>query len=195
MSTPRTRRPTGRREDLLEQAYDYVKANGMAQLSLRPLATAIGTSPGVLLFLFGSKDGLVTALLARARADEVQALTAMKDAGTYELPDVAEKLWTWLASPDHRALLRLWVESYAQSLVDASGPRSDFARATVRDWLTLLADAQPPQRRASAEGEAERTLVLAVLRGGMLDLLATEDEQRVGDAVLLHVRAINPART
>ena len=40
-------------------------------MSLRPLATEIGSSPRVLLFLFGSKDGLVRALLARARADEV----------------------------------------------------------------------------------------------------------------------------
>lgn len=191
MSTPRQRRPTGRREDLLERAYDYVKAHGMAQLSLRPLATAIGSSPGVLLFLFGSKDELVTALLARARADEVAALSAMKDAGAYQLPDVAERLWAWLASADHRALLRLWVESYAQSLVDPGGPRSGFARSTVQDWLLLLAEAQPPQRRASPVGEVERTLVLAVLRGGMLDLLATEDEGRVGDAVLTHVRAIS----
>jgi AcrR family transcriptional regulator len=190
MSTPHTRRPTGRREDLLERAYDYVKANGMAQLSLRPLATAIGSSPGVLLFLFGSKDELVTALLARARADELEALAAVKDTGAYDVRNVAERLWRWLSSPDHQALLRLWVESYAQSLVDPDGPRSGFARSTVRDWLDLLAEAQPPRSRASAESEAERTLLLAVLRGGMLDLLATGDEQRVGDAVLRHVRAI-----
>lgn len=71
----------------------------------------------------------------------------MKDTGAYELADVAERLWAWLASPDHSALLRLWVESYAQSLVDPEDPRAGFARDTVRDWLDLLAEAQPPQRR------------------------------------------------
>ena len=36
----------------------------------------------------------------------------------------------------------------------------------MEDWLTLLADAQPPDERDTPAGEARRTLVLAVLRGG-----------------------------
>ena len=191
MSTPRARRPTGRREDLLEQAYDYVRTNGIGQLSLRPLATAIGTSPGVLLFLFGSKDELVTALLARARADELAALGAMRESGSYDLPAVAGGLWAWLANRDHRALLRLWLECYVASLAETSGPHTEFARATVRDWLALLAEAQPAHWRDSLEAETERSLLLAVLRGGMLDLLATDDEGRVGDAVHAHIRAMS----
>ncbi len=63
-----------RRKELLERAYQYALAHGLADLSLRPLAAAIGSSPRVLLFLFGSKDGLVRALLARARADELAFL-------------------------------------------------------------------------------------------------------------------------
>src|SRR6201992_2724445 len=61
---------SARRDELLERAYGYVIEHGLAAMSLRPLATEIGSSPRVLLFLFGSKDGLVRALLARARADE-----------------------------------------------------------------------------------------------------------------------------
>ncbi|MEU6135309.1 GNAT family N-acetyltransferase [Nocardioides sp. NPDC047086] len=41
--------------------------HGHADLSLRPVAAAIGSSPRVLMFLFGNKDGLLKALLARAR--------------------------------------------------------------------------------------------------------------------------------
>ncbi len=48
-------------------------------MSLRPLAAAIGSSPRVLLYLFGSKEGLTRALLARARADELEALAALRD--------------------------------------------------------------------------------------------------------------------
>src|SRR3954451_5011316 len=48
-----------RREELLEAAYAYVLRHGLSGLSLRPLAREVGSSPRVLLYLFGTKDGLV----------------------------------------------------------------------------------------------------------------------------------------
>ncbi|MFJ6542817.1 TetR/AcrR family transcriptional regulator [Streptomyces sp. NPDC003656] len=180
--------PSPRRRELLEAAYAYALRGGLAELSLRPLAEAIGSSPRVLLYLFGSKDGLIRALLARARADELAALRRIMD--TRESPEapgglrvVARELWRWLSDDAHRGLLTLWVESYARSLTDPDGPWGGFARATVEDWLTLLADAQPAAPRETGAARAERTLVLAVLRGGLLDLLATGDTERVTAAV------------
>lgn len=58
-----------RRAEIVEAAYEYVLGAGLAGASLRPLADAVGSSTGVLRFLFGSKDGLVAAVLDRARAD------------------------------------------------------------------------------------------------------------------------------
>ncbi|HEY2161148.1 MAG TPA: TetR/AcrR family transcriptional regulator [Solirubrobacteraceae bacterium] len=180
-----------RRIELLEKAYRYVLERGVADLSLRPLATAVDSSPRVLLFLFGSKAGLVQALLARAREDELELLARVRTtADSGNLVDVAAELWRWLAAAEHQPLLTLWVEGYARSLVDPDGPWADFAQATVRDWLALLADAQPARRRRGAAGEAERTLVLAVLRGALLDLLATGDVKRTTDAVDRQLRLL-----
>lgn len=167
-----------RREELLERAYRYALEHGVADLSLRPLAAAIGSSPRVLLFLFGSKDGLVQALLARARRDELELLELARPAGAGErdLAGTAAELWEWLAAEEHRGLLKLWVEGYARSLIEAQGgPWAGFARATVVDWLEVLGEV--------TEDSAERTLILAVLRGALLDLLATGDLERVGAAV------------
>ncbi|MGH8869222.1 MAG: TetR family transcriptional regulator, partial [Actinomycetes bacterium] len=72
--TEAVRAPSPRREELLERAYAYALEHGLADLSLRPLAAAVGSSPRVLLYLFCSKDGLLRALLARARADELDLL-------------------------------------------------------------------------------------------------------------------------
>lgn len=174
--------PSPRQEELLERCYAYVLEHGLTTLSLRPLAAAVGSSPRVLLFLFGSKDELVRALLARARADELEYLERVDPVGA-GLPAMTAELWEWLAAPEHRALLTLWVEGYARSLVEPEGPWAGFARATVEDWLDLLAAAQPADRRATADGAAERTLALAVLRGAFLDLLATGDAERAGAAV------------
>jgi AcrR family transcriptional regulator len=171
---------SARRDELLERAYGYALEHGLASLSLRPLAEAVGSSPRVLLFLFGSKDELVRALLERARADELELLGS---APTGDLAAVAGRLWDWLSAPERSGLLTLWVEAYARSLVEPDGPWRGFAARTVDDWLDLLAAAQPAGHRGSAAGTAERTAVLAVLRGAMLDVLATGDVARTTAAV------------
>lgn len=181
--------PSARREQLLELAYGYALRNGLGGISLRPLAEAIGSSPRVLLFLFGSKHGLLRALLERARRDELELLERIREqAGRLDLSATATAVWEWLAADEHQALLRLWVEAYAQSLLDPGGPWGGFARATVDDWLELLAAAQAPQARGTADAIAERSLTLAVLRGAVLDLLATGELARVNAAVRRHLQ-------
>jgi AcrR family transcriptional regulator len=183
--------PSARKIELLEASYGYVLSSGLTDLSLRPLAAAVGSSPRVLLYLFGSKDGLIRALLARARQDELD-LMARLPAGV-GLPDTARHLWSWLAAPEHRSLLRLWVQAYATSLVNPEGAWAGFAGTTVQDWLDVLAASQPVRRRRTAAGAAERTLVLAVLRGAMIDLLATGDLTRTTAAVRRQLTALDNA--
>jgi AcrR family transcriptional regulator len=166
-----------RKVELLEAAYRYVLQHGLAELSLRPLAAAIGSSPRVLLYLFDSKEGLTRALLARARADELAALDQLHDQG---LPVTGEALWAWLSSPEHRSLLNLWLEAYARSLTEPHGPWASFAAQTVRDWLGVL---------DQTADITDRTLLLAVLRGALLDLLATGDLDRTTAAVHRHLRS------
>jgi AcrR family transcriptional regulator len=177
---------SARRQELLEAAYKYALGNGLADMSLRPLAREIGSSPRVLLFLFGSKEDLIRALLARAREDELRYIAELRGSGG--LAVTGRDVWAWLADPAHRALLTLWVEGYARSLLGESGPWADFGRDTVRDWLGLLAERQRP---GGPDAEAERTLLLAVLRGALLDLLATGDTTRVTTAVERHLRALD----
>jgi AcrR family transcriptional regulator len=181
---PTTREgPSAREQELLERAYAYSLTHGLADLSLRPLATAIGSSPRVLLFLFGSKDGLIRALLARARTDELELLRRIDQ--QYDVPPgltvIARELWTWLAAPERRPLMTFWVEAYGRSLVAPDGPWADFARSTVHDWLELLKASQPDP--GSAAAEARRTAVLAMLRGALIDLLATGDLHRTTAAL------------
>ncbi|MGH3342383.1 MAG: TetR family transcriptional regulator [Carbonactinosporaceae bacterium] len=186
--------PSARKTELLEAAYRYVLEHGLADLSLRPLASAVGSSPRVLLYLFGSKEGLVRALLARARVDELDLLDRVhrhNGQDPAELVIVAEQVWSWLVAEEHRALLTLWVEGYARSLVDPDGPWGGFARTTVEDWLEVLAASQPVSERDTTAAQAQRTVVLAVLRGALLDLLATGDLERTTAAVHHQLTALS----
>jgi AcrR family transcriptional regulator len=176
--------PSAREQELLERAFQYILDHGLADVSLRPLAAAIGSSPRVLLFLYGSKDGLVQALLARARVDELRLLDQVPRG---DLAGVVNAVWGWLADPAHRPLLVLWSEAYARSLVEPDGPWAGFARQTVEDWLAVIADADT----RGAAG-VDHTLVLSVLRGALLDLLATGEVERTGAAVDQMLNLIEP---
>jgi AcrR family transcriptional regulator len=178
---------SARKQELLDAAYQHVLGTGLADMSLRPLAKEIGSSPRVLLFLFGSKEELIRALLARAREEELRYLAALRE-NHGDLAATGRDVWAWLANPSHRALLALWVEGYARSLLGDPGPWADFGRDTVHDWLDLLAERQAASS-ADPAATAERTLLLAVLRGALLDLLATGDTDRVTQAVHRHLAA------
>jgi AcrR family transcriptional regulator len=153
-----------RRAAVLAKAADYVLERGLAGLSLRPLAKALGTSPRMLLYDFESKERLIHEILAEIRRRE----TSLLEAEVRTLDDV----WKWIAAPEREPFLRLFFEIY----VDALG--TDEADPLVRDWLAYLqASWHPPVDEATA------TLMVAVVRGLLLDRLATGDRDRT-DAAL-----------
>lgn len=179
------------RVELLDATWDRLLAAGGTEPTLPALAAMVGVESRALLDRFGTEDGLVRALLARARTEQLRALDALPDdAG---LARVGEVVWAWLAAPEHRPLLRLWLARYSRSLGEDTGPWAGFARDTVSDWDLLLAAHQPSDRVATAAGAAERALLLAVLRGALLDLLATGDATRAGAAVAAHLRGLEEA--
>jgi AcrR family transcriptional regulator len=153
-----------RRGDVLARAADYVLDHGLAGLSLRPLAKALGTSPRMLLYDFESKEQLIHEILAEIRRREETLIEAQ----VRSLDDV----WRWISAPEREPFLRLFFEIY----VDALG-RAE-AKPLVHDWLAFLETSWRPRvDRATA------TLMIAVVRGLLLDRLATGDRRRTDAAM------------
>ena len=167
-----------RRAELLIACYGYLLEHGLAGLSLRPLAAATGTSPRVLLYLFGSKEQLVRELLARARHEQITLITGLlgPDAPDGGFEQLTDRLWNLLSSPGQRPMVRLTYEAYLRSVSRDPGPWQGFAAETARDYLELLIRAQPGAHPARAEATAASTL--ALIRGLLLDLLAGGDADR-----------------
>jgi AcrR family transcriptional regulator len=176
-----------RRAELLDRAYEFVLDNGLTGLSLRPLAAATGTSPRVLLYLFGSKEGLVRELLERMRREQlallVSGLGGCPDAagdqvGTTEL---VERMWSVLGAPEQRRAVRLTYEAFLASLRPDPGPWRGFAAEQLGDWLEVLRAAQRDTPAALADARATRAL--ALVRGLLLDLLSRGEPDRVSSAL------------
>ncbi|NUP32013.1 MAG: TetR/AcrR family transcriptional regulator [Streptomycetaceae bacterium] len=152
-----------RRRELLAATLAYAAEHNLSDLSLRPLAAAIGSSPRVLLYLFGSKDGLMREVLAAGREEQL-ALVERAYAEAADPRAALELLWEWCTAPHRRSTLRLFFEGYVRSPGD-DGPWHGFATASLDDWL-------PPFERLFADTDIPATLALAVLRGLLLDVIA-----------------------
>lgn len=158
-----------RRQELLDDAVDYVIDHGLTDLSLRPLAAAIGTSAPVLLHHFDSKEQLMVLVLGGVR-DRLRAVAA--GAAIDHPPHQLEEVWRWVSAPERESFFRLFFEGYAVAL-RRPDLYAGFLDTVVQDWLDQLT----PQMTS-----ADATLAIAAIRGLLLDLLATGDRPRVDAA-------------
>jgi AcrR family transcriptional regulator len=186
---PRKTNPE-RPAELIAGIVRYLTRHGLANMSLRPLARSIGTSARVLLYHFGSKERMVVAVLAALRHAQQIELGARPSRGFSADCAVA---WAHMTAPRSLPYFRLFFEAYGIAI---RRPRkyAAFLRAIVDDWLDLLV---PPLRRDGVSAAAARslaTIVLAGLRGFMLDLCATGERPRVDRAVRLWLPSLDAAR-
>ncbi|MFF3444437.1 TetR/AcrR family transcriptional regulator [Streptosporangium sp. NPDC002721] len=168
-----------RRAELLDAVVDYTVEHGFSELSWRPVAAALGVSPTTLVHRFGTKEQMLQAVLGRLRERIFQATS--EAAG--ERPGLAtavRAVWERASAPDQGAEFRLFFAVYGRAL---QAPRqfSDFLEHVVADWMDALRDAQGPDIDP-ATATRTATLVIATIRGLLLDLLATGDRDRVHDA-------------
>ena len=162
------------RERLLDACTDFALQQGLPD-RLGPLATAVGTSPRMLLYHFGTKDALLREVLRRARERQRQ------DFGDLLRPRPDEPYLTTLShawSGMTRLPGRLYLEMFGRLREDAEQQLwPGFRLQATTDWLT------PLQEGMSTVGRPElATVVLAVIRGLIMDLEATTDTPRVDQA-------------
>jgi AcrR family transcriptional regulator len=170
------------RERLLAAAVNHAKQDGIADLSLRELAAAIGTSHRMLLYHFGSREGLLIAVTQAVDEAERKGLPAW---GT--TADGARRQWAHLTDPKLWPQERLFFELYVHALLGRPGTEG-FLEASIEPWLTAIADGLVKAGADEATSRADARLGLAVARGLLLDLLATGDRAGVTAAYERYLR-------
>jgi AcrR family transcriptional regulator len=170
-----------RPEELCDAIVQYLSKHGLADLSLRPLAKAVGSSPRVLLYYFGSKEKMVVQVLAEVRRRQ-RAIFEQIQAETFE--EACRAIWKQLSAPDSLAMFRLYFEAFGIAMRQPI-VYEDFLRSTVGDWVKLMAEELQREGTKKAHAQAFATVVLAGFRGFLLDYCASGDRARVNRAVEL----------
>jgi len=174
-----------RRAGTLGKATDYVLENGLAGLSLRPLAGALGTSTRMLLYDFGSKEQLVAEVLAEARRREAALLANWRRAPDSSDAATLHTIWTWIAADERVPFLRLFFEVYVDAMTHPER-YAGGAKAMVEDWLSVITS----EWSIDTPDAATATLMIAVVRGLLLDRLATGETERTDAALKRFVELI-----
>jgi AcrR family transcriptional regulator len=172
-----------RRRELLDGLVEEFAQAGIGDRSLREIAHAVGTSHRMLLHHFGSRGELLLAIVAEVERRQMATLR--------ELPaDHAEgiaAMWADVRRPELRPLERLFFECYARG-AQGEEPFARMVPGAVDDWL---ADVQ--KIAGESLDPALSRLGLAVIRGLLLDLAATDDDAGVDAAAQAFVDLIRHA--
>lgn len=100
------------------------------------------------------------------------------------------QMWQRIADPALWPNERLFFEVYAQAL-QGSPHAQPLLDGIVDDWVEPLAEIAVAQGRPEAEARAEARLGVAVVRGLLLDLLATGDREAVDAAMERYIAAFS----
>ncbi len=150
------------RTKLLQAVMEEAAANGLADRSLRDIASAVGSSHRMLLFHFDSRAGLVSAIVQEVEAAQRQLLDDLVD----EVDSPSElvlALWDRVSAPEMAPFVRLFFECVALTA----------GEALTDPWLEV-ADTVAAKLGVEVD-HTELRLGVAVSRGLLIDVLATGD--------------------
>jgi AcrR family transcriptional regulator len=162
------------RQRLLDACTDHALQHGLAD-SLGPFAAAAGTSTRMLIYHFGTRDDLLREVLQQARRRQVEAFTELIRVRPDEpYPTTLAQAWLAFSGPPNQPFVRMF-----SRLHDTNGEPlwPGFRRTATTDWLQPLEDGMRSMGRPELA-----TVVLAVIRGLLMDLDATGDTTRTNQA-------------
>jgi AcrR family transcriptional regulator len=170
------------RQRLLDAVVEHFTAEGLADQSLRRIAEAVGSSHRMLLYHFGSKDGLLLAVVREVEARTQERLADLGEDAPGETDALIRRMWAHLADPALGDFERLFFALYGRALQGDAAIRP-LLDDDVAHWLDANVALSITWGVPAAVARTHARLGLAVSRGLLLDLLATGDRAGVEAAL------------
>jgi AcrR family transcriptional regulator len=180
---------------LLQRCIEAVEQHGFSDLSLREMAAAVGTSHRMLIYHFGTRDGLLVEIVGRIEAEQREVLAELAGEDG-DIVAVSRAFWRRISDPALAPAERLFFEVYSHAMRGRPWTAS-FRESVIAAWDEPLTSLFRRHGFGRAESSKRARLALAVARGLLLDLLITDDRRQVTAAADLFVRLVTapPATT
>ncbi|WP_066061298.1 TetR/AcrR family transcriptional regulator [Frankia sp. EI5c] len=163
---------------MLADVIAHVAEHGVGEVSLRQLAAALGTSHRMLIYHFGSRDGLLVEVVRAMEERQRAAFAEMRREPAASAAELGRRMWRQLSEPELAPFERLFFEIYGQAL-QGRAYAQPLLDGVVEDWLGPMSDLLVRDGHPPAAARTQARLALAVTRGLLLDLLATGDRDGV----------------
>ncbi|MBU9765676.1 TetR/AcrR family transcriptional regulator [Mycobacterium sp. TNTM28] len=176
----------GKREALLNDVVDYLEQHGIGEMSLAPMAQALGTSKRMLLYYFGDRAELLAQALEASRPQLGEMFAGVTS--TDEFVAAARTLWRELTRGGERRNVRLLLQVLSLAITDPQ-TYGAAAQTSVEVMIDPIAATLTQLGYGVDDARARATLVVSGLRGLFQDSLVTEDRSRVDAAAALLIAA------
>ncbi|GHJ48318.1 TetR family transcriptional regulator [Catellatospora sp. TT07R-123] len=178
--------------DMLDRVIAYAAAEGVTGRSLREIAAGVGTSHRMLIYHFGSREGLLAAIVARIEQQQRDLLARLpdrlppgRDTGPEAAAALMLALWQQVSDPALRPFVRLFFEVVGVAVHGAPGTGS-FLDGLTRPWLE---QAEATVRQLGLPLDRDALLLgIATSRGLLLELLAGADQAATDASYRLFLR-------
>ena len=110
------------RTRLRDQAVGYVMTHGIGDFALRPLAKALKTNARMLIYHFGSREGLMREILAGLRERESARVARWMKSGRKPrtMPEFLRWYWRRISAPQARSAVRPRVRAVRARLTESA---------------------------------------------------------------------------
>jgi AcrR family transcriptional regulator len=179
-----------RKPQLLGEILDYLLDKSLASVSFRTIAQALDCSTYTLVYHFGTRDELLSEIVA-AVSTRANVLDDMMRSAPNALERYfagLEESWEWTLQPRNRQLQRLEFEA---ALIEAVEPNTHtFSRSLFDTWLRIGREALTSLGLEPAAAELESRLVVDTFYGIQYDFVlngnAESATRAFNEAVRLH---------
>jgi AcrR family transcriptional regulator len=182
----RSPRGEARRRELLDRVTDDLAVNGLVDFSLRRAARAAGTTHKVLLYHFDGADDLLAQAIFQLRERRIDSAlgAATRGAAGRTLATRVRAVWPALVGEESRVL-----DQAIGLMMYDSARYAELGRGASQQYLPALLSLCPEHWSDPRKVEVAE-MILAVLRGFLIDRLTSEDTAGVEAGFEALVRAL-----
>jgi AcrR family transcriptional regulator len=175
--------PATGRDALLARAIGHFAEHGVGDTSLRALAEEIGTSHRMLIYHFGSREGLLAAVVDTVEQGARDTLARMVEEAQAEADPLEAGLRYWhMVTDDALVYGPLFFELSSHAMLGLPHA-AELRERLVTTWLGALETMWTTRGVPPLAARQQARLDLAVARGLLHDLLLTGDRPAVDGAM------------